>query len=151
MALIILCRIIKLHPVVERPQNLRLTEPETTKISSTSPTIQGKVGDLIIFETHEHYDGGIISIDVGEWVSRHGDFVTVVRYWYNHENQWIKWDNQNHDLYIQDIKIVGFKLTAQKHTSLYFLDGIYKKNKKKQFLGYREYRWRRCPQGIFPW
>ena len=110
---------------MERPQNLRLTEPETTNISSTSPTIQGKVGDLIIFETYEHYDGGIISIDVGEWVSRHGDFVTVVRYWYNHENQWIKWDDENHDVHIQDIKIVGFKLTAQKHAPLYFLDGIF--------------------------
>ena len=107
----------QLHPVVERPNNLQFTEPETTDIdmSSRSPTIQGKVGDLIIFETYEHYDGGIISIDVGEWVSRHGDFVTVIRYWYNHDNQWIKWDDEYHDVHIQDIKIVGFKLTTQKH------------------------------------
>jgi hypothetical protein len=100
----------QLHLSEPRPSHLTLTETSPAVISSTTSPIQGEPGDLVLFETFDILDEHI-SVDVGEWKEQHGNEVTLVRYWYNTNGEWLRWDDELVNVNIHDIKVVGFKLT----------------------------------------
>jgi len=104
----------QLHPIVSRDPDLQLNHSHSTEEVPPTPPIVGKAGDLVLFESFDSFDGSTVAVDVAEWISESNGMVTLNRFWYNAQKQWLKWDDEFVTVPISDIKLVGFHLTPQK-------------------------------------
>ena len=102
----------QLHLAFDRPEHLTLESAEPVSTLPTPVDLSGvNPGDLIIFESYEYYQGETTAFFVGEWVRRFEHMVTIIRYWYNHDGQWLRWDNETLEIPVDSIKATGFRLT----------------------------------------
>jgi hypothetical protein len=113
----------QLHLVAPRPDELSLfpNDISSSGTASTPPIAISdcKVGNLIIFETSETFDGSIISFDVGEITEIYPahDRLKILRYYFQTNGEWRKWPEPDPpiDISIQqvirsDIRLYNHKL-----------------------------------------
>jgi hypothetical protein len=100
----------QLHSRGLRDPALQLVD-NVAPTSVTSTPLYGQPGDLVLFESYDSFDGSTVAVDVGEWVSESEGMVTINRYWFNTNQQWLKWDGEFTTVPLSDIKLVGLKLT----------------------------------------
>ena len=116
----------QLHPAVIRPDDLSVTpeipDSSTDNHNSTDNLNSIKPGQLIIFETYEHFDGPIVSFDVGEVVETipHLDRVKILRYYYQDDGKWLKWpyDDEDEPIDIPMSSIIRCGISLDKNNKL---------------------------------
>ena len=89
----------QLHAAISRPSDLSLefpVEPTSSQPYRFAPVLSDlKIGDIVLFETFENFDGNVISVDVGEiyGLSELSDNrVSILRYYYQEDGRWVKWN-----------------------------------------------------------